>query len=117
GKGGGEAERIRVEAWAAADDHVTRAERDEGSGIKAVAVEGVALQVHGPLRRSRAARGMQPEGGVLGRGRYRLQPCRRAVHQLVEIVLPGVGGPVADQDHMPQEWKVAAALPEARPER
>src|SRR5262245_33746728 len=59
---------------------------------------------------------MKPEGGVLGGGRSSLQPGRRAGHQLLEIVLPGLGCPAADQDHMPEEWKLAPTLPERRPE-
>jgi hypothetical protein len=76
----GEAERIGVKAGAAADDHVTRSKSDERSAITALAAEHVSLQVDGPLRQTRAARGVQPERGIVGARRRSFEVVQRCVH-------------------------------------
>src|SRR2546428_8896410 len=59
---------------------------------------------------------MEPKSGVLGRGRRRFQVGWSAVDERGEIVF-AVLRRTADDEHVSQERKLAAALPERCPQR
>src|SRR6266478_5160293 len=60
---------------------------------------------------------MEPKRGVVRRGWRRLQVGWGAVYERGEIVLAGLRPTAADDEHVPQERKLAAALPEGCPQR
>src|SRR6266567_2467256 len=107
---------IGVEAGAAGEDYVVRPQADNRTRVKLLAVRQVAVTVYGPLGRTRGARCVKPEGGVIACRGSGAQLRGSFLHDVAQAIFAGRLRLTIDEDYMFEKRQLAAPRAQRRPE-